>query len=83
VTAATGAESYCGALLDQRGGSLNPLGYARGLAEAAQKAGAKIFSATPALGIERQGSRWKLAMPKGAIRCEKIVIGTNGYTGPL
>ncbi|SDR63962.1 FAD dependent oxidoreductase [Rhizobiales bacterium GAS113] len=25
VAAATGAESYCGALLDQRGGSLNPL----------------------------------------------------------
>jgi glycine/D-amino acid oxidase-like deaminating enzyme len=83
IAAETGTGGYLGALLDRRGGSLNPLGYARGLAEAAQKAGARILSDTPALGLERQGSRWKLKTPRGEIRSEKIVIGTNGYTDAL
>src|SRR5271170_7425509 len=42
IARATGADRYlCGAL-DRRGGSLNPLGYARGLADAAIQAGAAI-----------------------------------------
>ena len=83
MRAATGSESYIGGLLDKRGGSVNPLGYARGLAEAAQKAGATIFSGTPALRIEQQGARWKLTTPQGVITCDKVILGTNGYTDAL
>src|SRR5271167_1316365 len=39
VARMTGTRRYRGALLDRRGGSVNPLGYARGLADAANKAG--------------------------------------------
>ncbi|HQQ59408.1 MAG TPA: FAD-dependent oxidoreductase, partial [Thermomonas sp.] len=36
---ATGTDRYLCALLDRRGGHVNPLGYARGLAQAAIQAG--------------------------------------------
>ena len=49
----------CGAL-DRRGGSLNPLGYARGLAEAAIQAGAAIHGGSTATAVERRHSRWPL-----------------------
>jgi glycine/D-amino acid oxidase-like deaminating enzyme len=79
----TGTDRYIGALLDRRGGQLNPLGYARGLAAAAQKAGAAVFGGTPVSRIQRNGRNWQLATPTGTVTAEKIVLATNGYTGDL
>ena len=50
VARLTGTAAYPSACYDRRGGSVNPLGYARGLAEAALKAGARIFSGARASG---------------------------------
>jgi glycine/D-amino acid oxidase-like deaminating enzyme len=79
----SGARRYRGAFIDRRGGSLNPLGYARGLADAAQRAGARIHGGTPALKIAREGGRWRIDTPSGAVRAEQVIIGTNGYTDGL
>jgi glycine/D-amino acid oxidase-like deaminating enzyme len=46
---ATGTGRYVCGMLDRRGGNVNPLGYARGLARAAQQAGAKIHAGSPAV----------------------------------
>src|ERR1700737_1615557 len=48
VREATGADRYVRAMLDRRGGDLQPLSYARGLARAALSAGAAIYGRTPA-----------------------------------
>lgn len=48
VAAALGTPAYAGAMLDRRGGNLNPLAYSRGLARAALSAGARIHGGTPA-----------------------------------
>ncbi|MGA8261595.1 MAG: FAD-dependent oxidoreductase, partial [Arenicellales bacterium] len=40
-----GTDHFHGALLDHRAGTVQPLGYARGLAAAAARAGARIFAA--------------------------------------
>jgi glycine/D-amino acid oxidase-like deaminating enzyme len=80
---ATATGRYVCALLDRRGGTLNPLGYARGLAEAAQLAGARIHGNTPATRIERQGSRWLVTTPNGTLDAEHLVITTNAYTDDL
>src|SRR5262249_46935430 len=39
----TGADGYVGGWMDRSGGVLNPVEYARGLADAAEAAGARIF----------------------------------------
>ena len=80
---ATGTARYLTALLDRRGGHLNPLGYARGLAQAALQAGAAIHGGTPAERIERDGALWKIVTPTGTIRAERLVLGTNGYTDDI
>ena len=83
IARATGAERYiCGAL-DRRGGSVNPLGYARGLADAAIQAGATIHGGAPATSVEKRGDSWAVVTPKGAVTADWLVLATNGYTDGL
>jgi choline dehydrogenase-like flavoprotein len=52
-----GTLRYRGALLDRRAGALNPLGYARGLAAAAQRKGAIIHSGSKVRRLARKDGR--------------------------
>lgn len=79
----TGAQGYVGALCDPRGGLLNPLGYARGLAEAALKAGASLHGASPAVALTQEGGRWRVRTPEGSVLAEQVLLCTNGYTDDL
>jgi glycine/D-amino acid oxidase-like deaminating enzyme len=80
VQEATGTSRYICGVIDRRGGALNPLGYARGLAQAAQQAGATIHGGTKVQRVARNGSRWELKTDRGTVSAEKLVIGTNAYT---
>src|SRR5665213_1039330 len=82
VSALTGTDRYLGAMLDRRGGQLNPLGYARGLAAAAINAGAAVHGGTKVSRIHKDG-RWRLETPNGTMTAEKIILATNGYTDDL
>jgi glycine/D-amino acid oxidase-like deaminating enzyme len=79
----TGTGRYLAALLDRRGGHVNPLGLARGLADAATRAGATIYGGTPAVSLARDGAAWKLTTPRGIVTAERVVMGGNGYTDDL
>jgi glycine/D-amino acid oxidase-like deaminating enzyme len=83
MRAKTGTDRYLCALLDNRGGHVNPLGYARGLAQAALQAGATVHGGTRATKIWRDGTAWRVATPSGTITADRLVIGTNGYTDDL
>lgn len=79
VAATLGTDYYCGAWLDRRGGSLNPLAYVRGLAEAAEAAGAQLFEDTPATGIDRSAAGWRVATPEGKALAYTVLCCTNAY----
>jgi glycine/D-amino acid oxidase-like deaminating enzyme len=83
VEARTGTSGYAGAFLDRRGGTLQPLSYARGLARAATAAGARIHGDTPALALDRIGHEWKVTAPAGAVTASHALLCTNGYTDHL
>lgn len=83
IAEATGTQRYRSALLDRRGGSINPLGYARGLARAAAAAGAKLHAGTRALAIRPATNGWSIGTATGTLSAEHIVVGTNGYTDDL
>ena len=83
VARLTGTAAYPSACHDRRGGSVNPLGYARGLAEAALKAGARISSDARALRLVREGSGWVVETASGRVWAERVVLATNGYTDDL
>lgn len=79
-----GTDKYMGGWLDRRGGAIQPLSYARGLAKAALKAGARIHGQTPATRLVRTGARWSIETGRGAtVTADRVVICTNGYTGEL
>ncbi len=81
---ATGTPAYHGALLDRRGGHVNPLAYVRGLAKAAIAAGATVHGRTTARALKRRSQGgWSIETPTGTIEAEKILIATNGFTDDL
>lgn len=83
VATETGTTRYLAALYDPRGGSVNPLALARGLAMAAQRAGAAIHSRTPVLSIAREQAHWRVRTPTAEVRGDRIVIATQAYSDNL
>lgn len=83
IAAAAGTDRYLCGTLDRRGGSVNPLGYARGLAEAAMRAGAAVHGDTKATAVTRRGNGWAVATPGGSVTADWLVLATNGYTDDL
>jgi glycine/D-amino acid oxidase-like deaminating enzyme len=78
-----GTQAYRGALLDARAGTVQPLAYVRGLAEAAIQAGVRVFTRSPLQGMERSGSAWNVLAPSGSVSCDWLVVATDAYTtGP-
>lgn len=83
VEALTGVRGYAGGWMDRSGGVLNPVAYANGLADAAEKAGAEIFERTPVTSVDRAADGWTLKTPSGSARAGKVLIATNAYGGSL
>jgi glycine/D-amino acid oxidase-like deaminating enzyme len=83
IAAATGTDRYLAAIRDRRGGDLNPLSYARGLAAAAMRAGAAVHGGTRVSSLERRGASWAVATGSGTVLAEHVVLATNGYTDDL
>jgi glycine/D-amino acid oxidase-like deaminating enzyme len=70
-----------GALLFETGFALHAMKYVRGLARAAQRAGAVLHDSSPVQGWSREGKRHVLTTPGGKVRARQVVIAGNGYTG--
>jgi glycine/D-amino acid oxidase-like deaminating enzyme len=62
---------------------IHPLNYALGLATAAEKAGARIFEATPALEFDPAGVRKRIVTPEARVRAARIVLAGNVHLGRL
>lgn len=79
-----GSPIYRGGWMDPRGGSVQPLSYARGLARAAQNAGAIVCGDSRVIGVARDGGGWKVTTARGPIvSAERVILVTNGYTDAL
>ena len=81
--ALTGTRIYEAALVDDRGGSLHPLDYARGLAAAVRRQGGVIAGRSPVLDISGRAGAWCAHLQNGKVTADKIIIATNAYTGGL
>jgi glycine/D-amino acid oxidase-like deaminating enzyme len=78
-----GTGVYAGGWLDERNGTVQPLAYARGLAAAARRAGAKLQLGVTVTGIDPNGSRWRVQTDRGALECAAVVLATNTDTRDL
>ena len=83
VAQAIGTNAYIGGLIDPRGGNLHPLNYALGLCDAARAAGVQIYGKSPVQRLERRGAEHLLVTERGRLRAGRVLLCTNGYSGPL
>ena len=79
----TGSRAFHGGLLDRRAGTINPMGYCRGLARAAEAAGARIATGVKASSIIRNEKGWVVRTDAGDVISNSIILATNAYTDGL
>ena len=66
--------------IDYRGGSINPLAYARGLAQAARALGAEVYIGTQAEKLEREGAGWTVQCVGGRrLKAPQVIVATAAY----
>jgi len=75
-----GTDAYAGSLLDLRAGTIQPLAYVRGLAGAAIKAGAQIFTSSPVINAQQEDGTWLVHTRTGSVRAKWMIVATNAYT---
>lgn len=83
VAALTGVDRWRGGWIDRSGGTINPVGYARGLARAASRAGVHLAEGSPVTALQPDGALWRATTPGGTIRARRVILATNAYAGTL
>lgn len=80
---AIGSRLYYGGKLDLSGGHLHPLLYARGLAQAAERAGAEILEQLPVVAIEQANSGVQVRCANGTVSAAQVILATDAFSGTL
>lgn len=83
VAGKIGTNRFLGGLLDRRAGTVDPMGYCRGLARAAASAGARIATGLRVTALARESRGWRVRTGAGELRARAVVLGTNAYTDDL
>ncbi len=77
-----GTDAYHGGTLDMDAGHLHPLSFARGLARAAVKAGARLHEMTEVKSCAA-GDPCKVVTGTGTVHAGFVILACNGYLGDL
>lgn len=83
VAARTGTRAFAGGLLDARAGTVNPMGYARGLARVARAQGARISTGVRVTNLRRDGTGWLVETGHGRLQAGQVVLAANAYSDRL
>lgn len=76
----TGTQGYRGCWRADSGGTLHPVRFVHGLVSRAIERGIAYFPETPAGGMSRDGSRWKIATSRGPVRADTVLVCTNAQS---
>lgn len=70
--------------IDHRGGSINPLAYARGLTKAAIDLGVNVHAKTAARSLSKVGAKWVIECDGSAkIEANQVIVATAAYADGL
>ncbi|MCX8997124.1 FAD-binding oxidoreductase [Rhizobiaceae bacterium BDR2-2] len=76
----TSLSIYSGGLLDESGGTIHPLNYALGLANAVIRHGGVIREGAEVRNIGKAGADWTVSFSGGEVRAGTVLLCTNAYT---
>lgn len=84
LSALLGTHHYSAGWIDPRGGSVQPLSYARGLARAAQQLGVALHYHTKVASLSKKANgHWEAKTPSGTFTAQQVVIATGAYADKL
>jgi len=83
INSEIGSNAFFGVLIDQLGAQLQPAKYVAGLANVAEKYGAKLVEYARVKRIDRSTGKYTLTTSKGELKASKILLATGGYTTNL
>ena len=75
-----GSDHYHGGMVAAATGSLHPGKYARGLAAAAEAAGAHLIDGVRVRGITVEGSGFRVRTDDADVVADAVLVATNGYS---
>lgn len=78
-----GTNLYNLAWLDPRGGSVQPLSYARGLARTALALGVRIYALSKVESLQGIAGGWQAITAKGQVRSKQVIVATGAYAERL
>ena len=78
-----GTNAYYGGVVYPEHASIDPARYHSGLIAVAENAGVEIISRCSAENIARANGKFEVKTSKGAVKAEKVIVATNGYSGSL
>jgi len=81
LRAELGSTYYHGGLLDPLSAGLHPGRYVRGLAEVAERSGARLHEKTKVTAARRgPNGRYHIATPRGRLSARQVLLATDAYT---
>jgi gamma-glutamylputrescine oxidase len=83
IAHAIGTDLYPGGRLDAGGGHINPMKLAQGLAEAALRAGAKIYEKSKVRSLDRQQRQFVVHADTGSVQADRIAVALDAYSADL
>jgi gamma-glutamylputrescine oxidase len=78
-----GTNVYCGARFDSGGGHLQPLAFARAVADAAEQAGALIYEFTRATALECDGGKVRVLCERGLVESGRALLACDAFSAAL
>ncbi|WP_420414988.1 NAD(P)/FAD-dependent oxidoreductase [Roseibium sp.] len=78
-----GTDAYHGGIVYPHHCSIDVSKYLPALLSRALKLGAQVKGQCRALSLERAGSSFKVLTEQGVVTAGKVILATNGYSGPL
>jgi gamma-glutamylputrescine oxidase len=78
-----GTSIYPAARLDTGGGHLHPLSFTRGLAVAAQKAGAQLFEHSRVLALDEDKAGINLRLADGVVSADRVLLACDAFSADL
>mgnify|MGYP001950899045 CR=1 FL=1 len=79
----SGTKAYHAGVVTPKGGAVQPMSLALGLAKAAKQRGCAIYGQSAVIKIEKAGDKWTAQTRDGSVTSEWVIVATNGYTGDL
>ena len=79
----TGTKGYCGSWYTPSGGTIHPLKYCRGLADAAVAAGCHLYENSPVCRVDDCAGHMMVHTAQGCITADRVVVCTNGLSRKL